>query len=112
MRIRSPFDDDAYDWCNSYYDIYFLYDDASLQLAMVTGQPYDGTAVDVWCCGVVLYALVSGYTPFECVGDKKLKYLDLVKVMQLRILKRPLEIARPTSLAENSICWLVDAADN
>ena len=28
---------------------------------------YDGFKIDVWCCGIILYAMICGYLPFE--GD-------------------------------------------
>lgn len=32
---------------------------------MVQGKPYDGTAVDVWAAGVVLFAILTGCFPFD-----------------------------------------------
>lgn len=32
---------------------------------MIEGKQYNGQLVDVWSCGVILYALISGFLPFE-----------------------------------------------
>lgn len=35
---------------------------------MIAGNRYDGLMSDLWSCGVVLYAMLCGYLPYE---DKK-----------------------------------------
>lgn len=39
---------------------------------MIAGKKYSGIRVDIWSCGVIMYALLCGYLPFE---DKNTKIL-------------------------------------
>ena len=32
---------------------------------MIAGKEYNGVEVDIWSCGIILFALVNGYLPFE-----------------------------------------------
>lgn len=32
---------------------------------MIAGKKYNGTQVDIWSCGVILFAMICGYLPFE-----------------------------------------------
>jgi BR serine/threonine kinase len=45
---------------------------------IVRGETYDGRAADVWSCGVILYALLAGYLPFDDANVRNL----LTKVKQ------------------------------
>ena len=32
---------------------------------MIAGKRYHGSRVDVWSCGIIMFALICGYLPFE-----------------------------------------------
>ena len=39
---------------------------------ILKGILYDGFKTDVWCCGIILYAMVCGYLPFDGENNKVL----------------------------------------
>jgi len=39
---------------------------------MIAGKPYNGLEVDIWSCGIILYAMICGYLPFEDPNTDKL----------------------------------------
>lgn len=39
---------------------------------MIAGKKYHGSNVDIWSCGVILFALICGYLPFEDPNTAKL----------------------------------------
>ena len=45
---------------------------------ILRGKPYDGFKSDIWCCGIILYAMVCGYLPFD--GDtNKILFKNILK---------------------------------
>ena len=45
---------------------------------MIAGKYYDGMQVDVWSCGITLYAMICGFLPFEDLNTDKL-YKKILK---------------------------------
>ena len=39
---------------------------------MIAGKRYQGLNSDIWSCGIILYAMVCGYLPFEDPNTSKL----------------------------------------
>jgi 5'-AMP-activated protein kinase catalytic alpha subunit len=39
---------------------------------MIAGKRYECAGADVWSCGIILYAMLCGYLPFEDPNTNKL----------------------------------------
>ena len=59
---------------------------------MIAGSKYYGLMSDLWSCGVVLYAMLCGYLPYEVKDFIVLKYAIGPKDIQ--------------SVQENIECWI------
>lgn len=48
---------------------------------VVSSRPYDGTQADVWSCGVILYVMLTGTTPYNysANGDIRELFRDIAK---------------------------------
>lgn len=51
---------------------------------MVAGKRYYGLKTDIWSCGIILYAMICGYLPFEDPHTPTLYQ---------KIMKEPLKVA-------------------
>ena len=48
---------------------------------MVCGNKYDGLMIDIWSCGIIIYAMTCGYLPFEDINNEIL----FKKIMKCKI---------------------------
>ena len=64
---------------------------------MVTGNNYDGVMIDIWSTGIILFAMLCGYLPFEDKNNEKLfkkiaeckiEYPEYLSDIALDLLKR------------------------
>lgn len=39
---------------------------------MIAGKRYECLGIDIWSCGIILYAMLCGYLPFEDANTNKL----------------------------------------
>ena len=39
---------------------------------IIKGKNYNGFKIDIWCCGIILYAMVCGFLPFDGETNKEL----------------------------------------
>jgi len=46
---------------------------------MIAGEKYNGLKVDLWSCGVILFAMLCGYLPFDDPDTQKL-YRKILKI--------------------------------
>lgn len=50
---------------------------------MLNREPYDPKKVDIWSSGIILYAMVCGYLPFEDAVTSKL--YDKIKTSNIKL---------------------------
>ena len=50
---------------------------------VIAGTPYDGSASDIWSCGIILFALLAGRLPFD--DDDLATLLEKVKIAKFEI---------------------------
>ena len=64
---------------------------------MVAGKKYDGFKIDVWSCGIILYAMLCGYLPFEDQDNEilfkkilecKLEYPNYVNKLSIDLIEK------------------------
>ena len=48
---------------------------------MVCGNKYNGMLIDIWSCGIIIYAMTCGYLPFEDISNEML----FKKIMKCKV---------------------------
>jgi len=61
---------------------------------MIAGKKYNGLIADIWSCGIILYAMLCGYLPFED---------DNTNILYKKILKGSFELPDFLSRAAKDI---------
>ena len=46
---------------------------------IIARENYDGFKIDIWCCGIILYAMLCGYLPFEGDSESETNNVELFK---------------------------------
>ena len=79
---------------------------------IIKGKDYDGFKIDIWCCGIILYAMVCGYLPFEGETNKELfksiidcdpEYPDYLSNNCKRLIKKILTVDPNKRISINEI---------
>lgn len=80
---------------------------------MIAGERYHGSRVDIWSCGIILFAMVCGYLPFEDqdtnilykkILDGKFEIPDFVSVDCQDLINKILNIDPVERLTSSQIC--------
>jgi serine/threonine protein kinase len=68
---------------------------------LVINECYSGEAADIWSCGVILYAMICGYLPFD--DDPKNQDGENINLLYEYILKTELNFPKHTSVLAKSL---------